>query len=123
MSSTNNNFNSNNQNNNIQKNIRVLKSSEVIQNMIEDANKTIINYGIQIYDIYNLLKEEHGFTPEQASRFLQKKARVSVTNGNWTVERLLDGFDNSDNNNNADNNNNNNNNNIHNSTTNNREVN
>jgi hypothetical protein len=67
--------------------------------MIEDANNTAINYGIQIVDIYNLLKEKHGFTPEQASRFLKKKSRVSVINGDWTIEKLLDGFDNDDNNN------------------------
>jgi hypothetical protein len=73
--------------------------------MIEDANNTAIDYGIRIVDIYNILKDKHGFTPEQASRFLKKKSRVSVTNGNWTVEKLLDGFDNDDDNNNTNTNN------------------
>ena len=114
MSSTSNNFNStnnsnnnnqNNSDNNIQKNIRVLKSSEVIQNMIDESNETMRNYGIQIVDIYHVLKEKHGFTSEQASRF-KKKARVSVTNGNWTVEKLFDEFDNDNNDNNTNNNSN-----------------
>ena len=62
---SNNSNNSNNQknNDNIQKNIRILKSSEVIQNLIDEANNTIRNYGIQIVDMYNILKEKHGFTP------------------------------------------------------------